>query len=161
MVMRCAGRHGLQTRALIAVLWRGGLRIPEALALSETDIDQHRGWLLVGHGKGEKRRKAGMHKFGFEQLADWLARPLWLPRGTLLCVIDGPARGRRWVATAARVERRELRRDNLALMTVVGLMSAPADAGDGRSGSPRFGSAGSSYGPVWIFCESSSPRRAR
>lgn len=31
-----AGRHGLRIRALIAVLWRGGLRISEALALNET-----------------------------------------------------------------------------------------------------------------------------
>jgi integrase len=39
LVMRQAGdgRHGLRIRALIAVLWRGGLRISEALALNETD----------------------------------------------------------------------------------------------------------------------------
>ncbi len=39
-VMRAAGddRHGLRVRAVIAVLWRGGLRISEALALSETDV---------------------------------------------------------------------------------------------------------------------------
>lgn len=30
-------------RALIAALWRGGLRISEALALNETDLDQQRG----------------------------------------------------------------------------------------------------------------------
>lgn len=43
--MRQAGgdRHGLRVRALIAVLWRGGLRISEALALSETDVDERRG----------------------------------------------------------------------------------------------------------------------
>ena len=36
LVMRQAGhdRHGLRIRALIAVLWRAGLRISEALALS-------------------------------------------------------------------------------------------------------------------------------
>lgn len=47
--MRCAGqnRPGLRVRALIAVLWRGGLRISEALALSETDIDARRGSLLI------------------------------------------------------------------------------------------------------------------
>jgi len=45
VVMRQAGhdRHGLRLRALIAVLWRGGLRISEALALRETDIDERRG----------------------------------------------------------------------------------------------------------------------
>jgi integrase len=55
MVMRQAGhdRHGLRLRALIAVLWRGGLRISEALALAETDIDERRGSLLIRHGKGD------------------------------------------------------------------------------------------------------------
>ena len=48
------------------MLWRGGLRISEALALNETDIDEPRGSLLIPHGKGEKRREAGMDQFGFE-----------------------------------------------------------------------------------------------
>ncbi len=33
------GRHGLRLRALIVVLWRGGLRIQEALSLIESDLD--------------------------------------------------------------------------------------------------------------------------
>ena len=59
LVMRQAGhhRHGLRVRALIAVLWRGGLRISEALALNETDIDERRGSLLIRHGKGERQRQ--------------------------------------------------------------------------------------------------------
>jgi integrase len=110
LVMRQAGhdRHGLRVRALIAVLWRGGLRISEALALNETDIDERRGSLLIRHGKGDKRREAGMDQFGFEQLAAWLAHRVILPPGPLFCVIDGPTRGRRWAATAARAELREL-----------------------------------------------------
>ena len=72
-VMRHAGqqRHGLRARALIAVLWRGGLRISEALALNETDVDPRRGSLLIRHGKGDRRREIGMDPFGFEQLAAW------------------------------------------------------------------------------------------
>ena len=110
LVMRQAGqdRHGLRVRALVAVLWRGGLRISEALALNETDIDERRGSLLIRHGKGDKRREAGMDQFGFEQLAAWLALRVLLPPGPLLCVIDGATRGRRWSATAARAELRQL-----------------------------------------------------
>jgi integrase len=65
LVMRQAGqdRHGLRVRALVAVLWRGGLRISEALALNETDIDERRGSLLIRHGKGDRRREAGMDQF--------------------------------------------------------------------------------------------------
>ena len=43
-VMRCAGDglHGDRTRGLIVVLWRAGLRIQEALDLSELDLDAAR-----------------------------------------------------------------------------------------------------------------------
>jgi site-specific recombinase XerD len=113
VVMRQAGhdRHGLRLRALIAVLWRAGLRISEALALNETDVDVDRGSLLIRHGKGDKRREAGMDPFGFEQLAAWMVHRVSLPVGPLFCVIDGPTRGRRWAATAARCELRQLAAD--------------------------------------------------
>jgi hypothetical protein len=72
-VMRQAGedRHGLRIRAVIAVLWRGGLRISEALALSETDVDQRRGSLLIRHRKNDKRREAGMDEWGFDHYSDF------------------------------------------------------------------------------------------
>ncbi|MGH2860869.1 MAG: tyrosine-type recombinase/integrase [Solirubrobacteraceae bacterium] len=108
--MRQAGgdRHGLRVRALIAVLWRAELRISDALALAETDVDVRRESLLVRHGKGDKRREAGMDDWGFEQLAAWSQRRVELPVGPLFCVIDGQTRGRGWAATAARCELRQL-----------------------------------------------------
>lgn len=42
------------------MLWRGGLRIQEALALAEPDLDPRRGSLLVRNGKGGRRREIGM-----------------------------------------------------------------------------------------------------
>jgi site-specific recombinase XerD len=110
-VMREAGTdaHGLRVRALIAVLWRAGLRISEALALAETDVDQRRGAVLVRHGKGDKRREAGMDDWGFEHLDRWLEHRVALPVGPLFCVIDGPTGGRRaWSATGARDELRTI-----------------------------------------------------
>ncbi len=103
-VMRQAGsdRHGLRVRALVAVLWRAGLRISEALVLTETDVDERRGSVLVRHGKGDKRREAGMDAWGFEHLSNWMVQRVVLPVGPLFCVIDGPTRGRGWAATAAR-----------------------------------------------------------
>jgi site-specific recombinase XerD len=58
LVMRRAGddRHGLRLRALIAVLWRGGLRISEAPASYETDVDERRGSLRIRNGRGEYER---------------------------------------------------------------------------------------------------------
>jgi site-specific recombinase XerD len=53
-VMRVAGDRpaGLRLRGLIVVLWRAGLRISEALALQESDLDRTRGAVLVRRGKG-------------------------------------------------------------------------------------------------------------
>jgi len=67
-VMRQAGedRHGLRVRAVIAVLYRGGLRISEALALTETDVDPGRGSVLIRHGKGD-RREVGMDDWAGQQ----------------------------------------------------------------------------------------------
>ena len=109
-VMRHAGddRHGLRVRALIAVLWRAGLRISEALALTESDVDPRRGSVLVRHGKGDRRRETGMDDWGFGHLLVWLERRVELPVGPLFCVIDGSTRGRAWSATAARAELRHL-----------------------------------------------------
>jgi site-specific recombinase XerC len=59
-------------RGLIVVLWRSGLRISEALALAESDLDRTRGAILVRRGKGGKRREVGMDNWGWEQLDPWL-----------------------------------------------------------------------------------------
>src|SRR5215216_4821629 len=61
-VMLAAGDspHGRRLRGLIAILWRAGLRIQEALALTEADLDQRRRSLLVRRGKGGRRREVGM-----------------------------------------------------------------------------------------------------
>ena len=68
--MRQAGdtTHGLRTRALIVILWRAGLRVSEALALAESDLDRSRGSVLVRRGKGGKRRQVGMDRWAWEQL---------------------------------------------------------------------------------------------
>src|SRR4051812_34543002 len=44
-VMRAAGddRHGQRLRGLIVIMWRAGLRIQQALALTEGDLDYRRG----------------------------------------------------------------------------------------------------------------------
>lgn len=109
-VMREAGtdRHGARLCALIVVLWRGGLRIQEALTLSERDLDPQRGSLLVRNGKGGRRREIGMDAWGWEQLRPWVTARVELPVGPMFCVIDGPTRGRPWSSAAVRSELRRL-----------------------------------------------------
>ena len=107
-VMRAAGddAHGRRLRALIVILWRAGLRVQEALALAEADLDQRRGALLVRRGKGGRRREVGMDAWGWEELQPWLDMRLELPVGPLLCVINGLTRGRHWSSAAARADLR-------------------------------------------------------
>ncbi len=89
-VMRAAGdgADGARLRALI-VLWRGGLRISEALGLAETDLDSSRGAVLVRRGKGGRRREVGMDHWAWEQLEPWLEIRSRLPAGALLCSVRG------------------------------------------------------------------------
>jgi integrase len=59
-VMRQAGDgvRGARMRALIVLLWRAGLRINEALTVTEHDLDPRLGAVLVRHGKGAAARSA-------------------------------------------------------------------------------------------------------
>ena len=72
--MRAGGDspEGVRLRGIIVVLWRAGLRVSEALALNETDLDPDRGSLVVRHGKGDKRREVGMDRWAWTHLDPWL-----------------------------------------------------------------------------------------
>jgi site-specific recombinase XerD len=103
-VMHAAGDspHGRRLRGLMVILWRAGLRIHEALALTEADLDHRRGSLLVRRGKGGRRREVGMDTWGWDELQPWLELRLTLPIGPLFCVVNGSTRGGRWSSAAAR-----------------------------------------------------------
>jgi site-specific recombinase XerD len=99
---------GWRLRAMIIVLGRAGLRVQEALALAEHDLDPRR---AVGSGserQGGRRREVGMDERGWEQLRPWLSARAELPLGPLFCIIDGPTRGRAWSGAAVRSEFRRL-----------------------------------------------------
>jgi site-specific recombinase XerD len=113
LVMREAGPgpYADRTRGLIAILWRAGLRISEALALTESDLDPKTGSVLVRAGKGGKRRMVGMDEWGWEHVTRWTEHRVRLPIGPLFCILAGPTRGHGWSATAARGELRRLAAD--------------------------------------------------
>jgi site-specific recombinase XerD len=83
-----------RTRGLIAILWRAGLRISEALALTESDLDPKTGSVLVRSGKGGKRRMVGMDDWAWEHVGRWTEHRIQLPVGPLFCILAGPTRGR-------------------------------------------------------------------
>jgi site-specific recombinase XerC len=103
-VMHAAGddAEAVRLRGLIVVLWRAGLRVSEALALTESDLDPDRGAILVRHGKGDKRREVGMDRWGWRQLDPWLELRAALPVGALFCVLRGPTCGRPWAPAGVR-----------------------------------------------------------
>ncbi len=114
-------RHGatsrIRLRALIAVLWRSGLRISEALDLEPRDLNRDDLCLNVRHGKGDKQRISAMDEWGWTELQRWQEVRASLPPGPIFCVISGVTAGLPWsgadvrrqlkaVATSAGVTRR-------------------------------------------------------
>lgn len=70
----CGGGTWLaaRNRALIAVLYRSGLRIGEAVALRPKDVDVAAGWIRVLRGKGGASRTVGIDPAGARPLSAWL-----------------------------------------------------------------------------------------
>ncbi len=110
LVMRQAGGRidGHRAPGLIVALWRAGLRISEALALNESDLDPKRGSILVRHGKGDKRRTVGMDTWAWEQLGPWLEDRTLFPPGAVFCVVHGPTARRPCSPPAIRAQLRRL-----------------------------------------------------
>ena len=115
---RCSRRAptGVRNRALIAVLWRCGLRIGEALALAVKDFDPDSGTLVVQRGKGGKRRVVGVDAGTVAIVGRWLEvrQNRGIPGGgALFCTLAGRPMGQSYIrhllprlARKAGIERR-------------------------------------------------------
>ncbi|MBC7834172.1 MAG: tyrosine-type recombinase/integrase [Phycisphaerales bacterium] len=83
---------GLRNRALIAVLYRAGLRITEALELRPKDVDDERGCIRVLRGKGGRQRTVGVDAGALEIIQAWAVARAVLGvdgRSPLLCTVYG------------------------------------------------------------------------
>ncbi len=94
LLKACSTRapSGVRNRALIAVLWRCGLRISEALALELRDVDLQAGTVRVRHGKGDKSRTVGVDEQTTAMLARWIDRRRKLGAGArapIFCTLQG------------------------------------------------------------------------
>ena len=141
-VMRAAGdgADGIRLRSLIVVLRRAGLRISEALALTETDLNPVRGAIMVRHGKRGKRREVGMDRWAWEQLAPWLTVRSSLPVGALFCILRGPTRGRPWAPAGVRMHASSRRRSRQGTPAVRAAPAPPCSCcGDVARGRPVAG----------------------
>lgn len=63
------GALAVRNRALIALLWRSGLRVSEALALRPSDVEA--GKINVRNGKGSKQRMATYDRYAVGYLSAW------------------------------------------------------------------------------------------
>jgi site-specific recombinase XerD len=83
---------GLRDRALIVVMWRGQLRIGEALALKPADFNPESCEIRVLHGKGDKSRVAVIDRQACDVVCMWLERRKSLGfngHHPLFCVLFG------------------------------------------------------------------------
>jgi len=83
---------GVRNRALIVILWRGGLRVSEALALTPKDVDRVNGTLHVLDGKGGKQRMVALDPLAFGVIERWLdvRKQLQVPsHAPLICTLAG------------------------------------------------------------------------
>jgi site-specific recombinase XerD len=94
IVESCSDRSatGLRNRALIVVLYRGGLRLGEALRLTEADVDAERRDLLVDRSGG--RRRIPLDPGSFRMVEHWVERRRRRgpgPDAPLFCTLAGRA----------------------------------------------------------------------
>ena len=107
---------GTRNRALIAVMYRGGLRISEALDLRPKDVDPANGSIRILHGKGNKARTVGLDPGAMAILQHWLGVRAELGldgRSPVICTLKGARMHDAYVrvllprlARTARIEKR-------------------------------------------------------
>ena len=94
IISACSRRAptGIRNAALFTVMYRGGLRISEALDLRPKDVDLTAGTVTVLHGKGDKRRVVGLDDGALAMVMRWLDRRAQLGingRHVLFCTLHG------------------------------------------------------------------------
>ena len=83
---------GKRTRAMLAVLYRAGLRCGEALALMPKDVSLAAGTIRVLHGKGDHARTVGIDAGAVAILSAWVDARAGLGlngRQPLFCTLKG------------------------------------------------------------------------
>ncbi len=94
-LMRACGRYaptGLRNRAVIAVLYRAGLRINEALSVYPKDLELDDGSVRVLNGKGGRSRTVGLDPGAAAIIERWLdarSRLGLVGRHPVFCTLRG------------------------------------------------------------------------
>lgn len=107
LIGACSKRapSGLRNRALLAVLYRAGLRVSEALGLMPKDCDVQTGALRILKGKGGTTRTVGLDAGAWSILQLWLERRRQLGingRAPVFCTLRGSALSTAYVRAMVR-----------------------------------------------------------
>jgi site-specific recombinase XerD len=94
LIRACSNRAptGVRNRAMVALLYRGGLRIAEALSLRMKDVDADDGTVRVLRGKGRKARTIGLDPGAMALVQRWTetrAKRGINSRAPLICTLTG------------------------------------------------------------------------
>jgi integrase/recombinase XerD len=65
---------GIRNRALVAIMFAGGLRVSEAINLMPSDIDPAKNEILIRNGKGGKTRRVGLLTDLLPFLQHWMEK---------------------------------------------------------------------------------------
>ncbi len=96
LIQACSTRAptGIRNRALLVVLWRGMLRVSEALSLRPKDLDREAGTVRVLNGKGNRARTVGLDLEAFTIVERWLDKRTALGingHAHVFCTLQGGA----------------------------------------------------------------------
>src|SRR5262245_12411027 len=83
LIRSASGRAptGIRNRALLATMYRAGLRVAEALALYPKDVDAAAGTVRVLRGKGDRARTVALDPEAFALLERWMDKRAQLGQG--------------------------------------------------------------------------------
>lgn len=98
------GKTGKRNAAIIALLWRSGLRTSEALALKMRDVIVDKSTARVAYGKGGKPRTVALDADALAFVQVWLAeRATWKGAADstwFFCTLEGGAISRKYLHAA-------------------------------------------------------------
>jgi site-specific recombinase XerD len=106
-LMEAAGpsRTGARNRALIVLLWRGGLRLAEALSLQPKDVDAETGRVRILRGKGQRTRTTVLDPGAVAVVREWMAEREKLstrPLSPIVCTLAGRTVSQSYVRSMLR-----------------------------------------------------------
>ena len=107
-------KFGLRLRALIAVLYRTGMSVSEALGARIDRLDLRPGREAIrAAGTQLVDRQLALDAFALSYLKPWLKVRQDVPRHAVFCVLEGPTAGREWNEMQFRSQLRPISGDAL------------------------------------------------